>query len=58
MIEAMTEGFLVVLSIVLAGVAAYVFTFFLVLGFNVWFDDQCEKWKRKKNAARAHKEDQ
>ena len=57
MIEAMTEGFLVVLSIVLVGAAAFVFTFFLVLGFNVWFDDQREKWKRKKNAARSQKED-
>lgn len=57
MIEAMTEGFLVVLSIVLVGAAVFVFTFFLVLGFNVWFDDQREKWKRKKNAARLQKED-
>lgn len=57
MIEAMTEGFLVVLSIVLVGAAAFVFTFFLVLGFNVWFDDQREKLMRKKNEARPHKED-
>ena len=57
MIEAMTEGFLVVLSIVLVGAAAFVFTFFWVLGFNVWFDDQREKLMRKKNEARPHKED-
>ena len=57
MIEAMNEGFLVVLSIVLVGAAVFVFTFFLVLGFNVWFDDQREKWMRKKNAARLQKED-
>ena len=57
MIEAMTEGFLVVLSIVLVGAAVFVFTFFLVLGFNVWFDDQREKWKRNENAARSQKED-
>lgn len=57
MIEAMTEGFLVVLSIVLVGAVVFVFTFFLVLGFNVWFDDQREKWMRKKNAARLQKED-
>lgn len=57
MIESMTEGFLAVLSIVLVGAVVFVFTFFLVLGFNVWFDDQREKWKRKKNAARLQKED-
>ena len=57
MIEAMNEGFLVVLSIVLVGAAVFVFTFFLVLGFNVWFDDQREKWMRMKNATRPKKED-
>lgn len=57
MMEAMAEAFVVILFLVLLGLGVFGFAFFFVLGLNVWYEDQREKWIRKKNAARSQKED-
>ena len=57
MMESLVEAYSVILFLALLGLGVFGFTFFFVLGLNVWYDDQREKWKRKKNAARSQKED-